>query len=699
MTVHCRTGNVSVGDVTVAILGVPNVGKSALFNSIVGGHVEVANWPGTTTEVSSGTVTINGLRVTFFDLPGVYGLTGLGELERGVKKFLLEARPDVALVLVESLSPERSMSLAIQIMELHSNVVLALTKLDLAHSRGIHIDVEGLSRALGVPVIPTSVALGLGVRDVLEAIVNAYRREGRTLRVDYDVLEPYIGDLERELSKLQLDYPNARWLAVKLLEGDSFVEELVVSRGGSYIVERARAMREEVLKSFGREPAAMIAEYRARYALRIVKPHIVRLATVEARRGGLTLLDRIFLDYKTSIIASLGILIAAFLAVFSVNTGFPLNTILELAGFEEGAQLVESLSLSGLMDLALGSLSEAAEGALSGAPSWLRSFIVEGVVGGVGAVLLFAPLVFMASLLVALLEDSGLLPRIAVGSHRLLCKARFSGHAILPMTLCLGCNVAGLVSARAIPSYWERLRFYLLAALIPCQARLVVLIALASALGGPMGALALISTYAISMAALATLSHVLDRVSKSRFEPTLILEIPAIHKPLGKVLWWISWSRVRHYMVKAGTIIFLGSLAMWLLTHVTASMTYTENPEESLAGSIARLAQPILEPIGVDSWELTLALIAGFIAKELFLSTVVVVTGNPDPVDAIRELGSKPETLIPLMVFIALYTPCLATVATIRSESRSSRIALASILIAILAAYTISLAVHLLLAY
>jgi ferrous iron transport protein B len=681
--------------VRVAVLGYPNVGKSSLFNSVVRGSVEVANWPGTTVEVNIGRVTFNGFNFVFFDLPGVYGFTGSSVVERVVESFLLMEKPDVALVLVDSTNIERSLSLALQVMELHDNVVLALTKLDVAHGRGVHVNVDGLSRALNVTVVPTSIVWGLGVREVLEAVARASR--GRTLTIDYGVLEPYVRELSEELERRGLKYPNPRWTSVKLLEGDRVVEEAISKLGFSDVVEKARRVREEVSNTFGRDPAAIVAEHRFNKALNLAKQYVVR-ASAKLRIEGarLTKLDMLFIDRRTSIVASLSLMTLVFLTVFTVNTGFPLNILFELLGLEGVAGLVETVSLGGVMGFVIDSLAGFAESQLAGAPPWLSSLLVEGVIGGLGAVMLLAPLILVASALVAVLEDSGLLPRVAVGSHRLLCRIGFSGHSVLPVTVCLGCNVAGMVTARGIPGYWERLKFYILGALIPCQARLVVLVVLASVIGGLVGALSLLAVYAVSLSLLALLSTLLDRVTRAGGRPELLLEIPEMHKPIGRVIWWISWSRVKHYLVKAGTIIFLGSMAMWVLLHITPTLSYTENPEDSIAGALARTLTPLFKPLGVERWEVVLALIAGFVAKEIFLSTIVVATGNPNPVEAIAHLGLGTPAIVAVMVFIALYTPCLATVAVIRSESRNTKVALTAVLLALTTAYTIALCIALL---
>ncbi|MFZ8792726.1 MAG: ferrous iron transport protein B, partial [Acidilobaceae archaeon] len=684
--------------VKVAVLGYPNVGKSSLFNSVVRGSVEVANWPGTTVEVNVGRVAFNGFNFVFFDLPGVYGFTGSSVVERVVESFLLTERPDVALVLVDSTSIERSLSLALQVMELHDNVVLALTKLDVAHGRGVHVNIDGLSKALNVTVVPTSIVWGLGVREVLEAVARASKgRGGRMHIIYYGVLEPYVRELSEELERRGLKYPSPRWASVKLLEGDRVVEEAISKLGFSDVVERARKVREEVSSAFGRDPTAIVAEYRFNMALNLARQYVVRAPTklrVEGTR--LTKIDMLFIDRRTSIVASLSLMALLFLTVFTINTGFPVNIIFELLGLEEAARFIESISLGGVVGSVIDILSSYIESQLAGGPPWLVSFVVEGIIGGLGAVLLLAPLILIASALVAVLEDSGLLPRVAVGSHRLLCRIGFSGHSVLPVTVCLGCNVAGIITARGVPGYWERLKFYILGALIPCQARLVVLVVLAGVIGGLVGALSLLAAYAVSLSLLALLSILLDRVTRAGGGHELLLEIPEMHKPIGRVIWWISWSRIKHYLAKAGTIIFLGSIAMWLLLHTTPTLSYTENPEDSIAGALARTLTPLFKPLGVERWEVVLALIAGFVAKEIFLSTVVVATGNPNPVEAMAHLSLGIPTIVTVMVFIALYTPCLATVAVIRSESRNTKVALVAVLLALITAYTVALSIALL---
>jgi len=703
VVMHSHTGVLerSSSGVYVSILGFPNVGKSALFNSLTRGNVEVANWPGTTVEVSIGKTRFNGYEIIFVDMPGVYSLSEGGVIGSIIKSNLLQVKPHIILALVDGSNPVRSLNLAVQLLEFTGNVIVVITKLDLAHSRGIHINVEGLSKELKTTIVPTSIVSGLGLRDVLEAIVNTYKSRGReAIVIDYGLLEQYINDLILKLKATSLlEEVNIRWIAIKLLEGDSYIEQMLIGKGYSDIVDYARKLRVEAKSIIGRDPADLIVESRFKYTSSIASRNITvsKLRIYDRGVKSSYDVDKLLLNPRLSPIISLTVLLGLLTLAFTINTGFPLNIILDAIGFSNFSELIETYSISGVMESIINVIVESTGSLLEPVPTWLQSLIIDGIIGGVSAVLFFAPLILTVALILAILEDSGLAPRFATSLHPYTCRFGFSGHSIFPSILCLGCNVAGLMSLRAIPSIWERFKLYMLLPLIPCQARLIVFVALASALKGFISIAALIIAYIISFTSLAILSYTLDKLAKNSSKPILLIEIPSMHKPIPRVLWWLSWSRLKHFLVRAGTIIFIGALISWILTHTTLSLDYTDDPAESIAANISKLLAPLLEPLGIrgeHSWIIVYALITGFIAKELVLSSIVVATGIENPIRAIESLALSDASTIALIIIIALYTPCLATVATIYSESRRVKIAAVAVILGLISAYIASIIVY-----
>ncbi|MCS7107043.1 MAG: ferrous iron transport protein B [Acidilobaceae archaeon] len=679
----------------VGIIGFPNVGKSALFNSLTGGEARVANWPGTTVDIHYGLKKFGRKVIEFVDLPGVYSLGEGGPIGDVVKTYLLLQRPDVVLVLVDGTNVERTLNLAVQVAEVSERVVVAITKVDLAHSRGIHINAEGLSRALGRRVVPTSVTWGLGLEELLMAIVEVAEGEGQVpLKINYGPLEPYVRELSSKLEPFEPSLGvNSRWVAVKLLEGDPFVEKIVGEKAGELLNE-AREMRAEISKTLGKEPLGLIAETRFRYSLSLASGNIVRSGLRLSRTERL---DRMTLDPRLSPFISAAAILTLFLFAFSLNTGFPLNVVLSSLGFEQAATIVDSYNVAALMERFIGYGTSLLEPLLEGRPAWLRSLLLDGVIGGISVALLFAPLIFTVSAFLAVLEDSGLAPRFAYSLHPYTCRVGLSGHSLFPAVSCFGCNVGGLMAVRGTPSLAERVKLYLILPLLPCQARLIVFLALAAAVGSVLGVLGVVMTYVISVTLVAVLSYVLDRFYTRSSRPIMLMDIPNLHMPLRRVAWWMAWSTTRHFLYRTGTIIFLGALLTWVLSSFTPSLQYTPDPSESIAAHLSRVLVPLFAPLGIEgekAWMTVYGLIAGFVAKEIYLSSLAVITGIENPIEAVSFLSLSEASLLALMVFIALYVPCLGTISVIYTETRSVRVALTALVLSLVTGYLTAIAVY-----
>ncbi len=689
-------------EITVAVMGQPNVGKSTLFNILTGRNVHVANWPGVTVERHEGWREYRGYRLHFVDLPGIYGLSASTLEEVIARSYLVSGEPDVVLVLIDSTIPERTMYLLLEVLELYPRTIAVFTKSDLAHPQGIHINPHALERRLGIPVIMVSAATGQGVEELLEAIVRvgegvAGRRE--PLKINYGDLEPFIHSAEEILSKTSLaqDYP-VRWLAIRLLEGDSDLEARLREHGEDEALRRILRLREEIRSILRRRPEEVFAQRRFNYLMEVIRGCIVRIE--KARMGVHERFDQLIMHPFIGPIISFLILIALFIIVFTINTGFPLNLILEAMGYGEAASAIEEYSLAGLMDHAIGYLGEYVADALEGSPDWLVSLVVDGVIGGVGAVLVFLPLITLIALMLALLEDSGLAPRIAVSLNNLLNRIGLSGHAVFPMTLSLGCNVPAVMATRATPNYRERIRLLLTIPFIPCQARLVVILAFASALHGIGGVALVAMSYTGAFLVFSLINKVLytrERRKGYAEEPELLLEIPPLHRPLPKVIWWLTWDSVKHFLRKAGTIIFLVSIIAWAMLYYTPSLRPAEDPGESIGAGLAKIFSPLLYPLGLNSdqaWMIAYALIIGFLAKEAVVGSLAILTGSSGAGEAVEALGLSDPQIAGLTMFSVLYVPCVATLAVIYGESRSIKLTLLAIALMLIVAYITSLATY-----
>ena len=690
---------VSGCDLVVAVAGQPNVGKSTLFNVLTGERVRVSNWSGTTVEKKVGTREIRGRKVCFVDLPGIYGLSALTLDEKIARRYLLSGNADAVLVLIDSTAPERTIYLAIQVLELTPKVVIALTKSDLAHSQGIHIHVDKLEAKLGVPVVSVSAIKGSGLRELVDALIDV--AEGRrvrrdVIRIKYDGIESYINELESDIAACKglSSYPK-RWLALRLLEGDEDVGKLVRAAGAEHIANKAMKYREEIKRIFSKLPEEIIASSRYEYTDSLLKDVVVRVHVT----AGISYLDKLFQIPIIGPVASAIIIFLVFIIAFIINLGFPLNVIADLAGASHIAEAIETYSLSGLLTALFDYVAELVRNALTPVSELFASLIADGVVGGVGAVLSFFPLIFTISAIMAVIEDSGLGPRIALALHNFFSKFGLSGKAAYPMFISMGCNVPGVMGSRVAVDEAERLQMVLSLPYILCQARLIVLLFAVSAFfTSPLQqAGAVVLTYVVSIVVFLLSSLALRYVIfKIREPPELLIEIPPLHKPNIRVVWWLAWDSAKHFLKKAGIIIFALSVITWLLLSYGPNGP-AANPSESYAAIAGATLAPALSLLyGLDhdtSWRIGFALINGFIAKEGLISAIAVMQGVSEEA-VFSTLNLTLVQGIAILLFLMLYVPCLATVAVIYQETKSLKWTVFSIIYMVAVATVVSVAAY-----
>ena len=675
----------------VAIVGSPNVGKSTLFTRLTRQVAHIANWPGTTVERKEGLLRAEGRTLVLVDTPGVYSLSGVSVEEKITRDYLLKGDWNVVLILVDSLAPERTLYLALHVLEITSRAVVALTKWDVAHAKGIHIHVDELERALGVPVVPISAVTGEGLDKLVKEILKvAEKREDRPLKLDYGLLEGSIAELEELLKEVKpgLRAP-PRWVAVKLLEGDELATETVRETGAWQVLKHAEELKRAV-QAQGRDTEELIVSARYGFVDALCRKAVVRLAVGSERKR----LERLLLHPTIGPALSLAILLSLYSLIFTLNTGFPLNVIFEGLGFAEAAEALEGRTLSGLISSFFDSLTAWVSSLELPVP--IKAVLTEGVIPGLSLVTSFLPLIFTALLILSFLEDSGIGPYAAASLHRFLQRVGVSGRAIYPMLVSIGCNVPAVLSVRTVPEETERKQLYAAIPFIPCQARLVVLLAFASAFfaGEPFllaGAVAL--AYLISLALFAITSLLVRRAHGAKEPPELILELPPLHLPSLRVLWWISWDYTKHYLKRAGAIIFGLSFLLLFLTK-TGLTGVAETPEQSLAYSLGSLLSPLMIPLGLSEEKarvLAFAMVAGLLAKEVVVLSIATLTQSSDPLEALASLALSRSQALSLMVFFSAYMPCTATAATVYRETGSAKFTLEviawSIAIALLMTY------------
>ncbi len=692
--------------IVVAVAGNPNVGKSTLFNVLTSEIAHVANWPGVTVERKEGVKSFGDKKICFVDLPGTYGITSSSIEEIIAREYIISGEPDVILVLVDSTAPERTLYLPIQILELTPKVVIALTKVDLMHSLGIHIHIDKLESKLGVPVIPVSAIKGIGIKELLQALVEvAEGKKGRKepLRINYGGLEPFINEVMRIIndSKALKQYP-IRWAAIRLLEGDERLEFLLEKHGEVDKLKKIRELREAIEKSIGKSPEELAIAARFNFVDSISKEVIIRVEKTTFMQT----LEKIFQHSILGPAVSLILLFMAFLLAFAINTGFPLNIIFSVLGLEELASIIESYSLSSLLGEVFTYLSNIIYDVLTpNIPPWLTSLICDGIIPGVGAILSFLPLIAMIMFFLALLEDSGIAPRLAVSFNNLFTKFGLTGRALYPLIIGLGCNVPAVMASRTAIEDKERVQIAFSAPFIQCQARLVVILAFISAFFKSVleRTIVIISIYTAGVLIYLVTSLIIRRLLfKTKESPEFIIELPPIHKPNAKVVWWITWDYTKHFLKKAGLIIFTLSIVIWFMLNYGPS-GQVDDITSSYAFMMGKAIAPLLAPFNLPdqtAWKIGFTLFQGFIAKEAIVEGVVLLSGEGvDVLEALRSLNLNPIQAYSLLLFMALYVPCLATVAVMYAELRNVKLTILSVIYMVTIAYVISLSTYIFLSY
>ncbi|MBO9369954.1 MAG: ferrous iron transport protein B [Chloroflexi bacterium] len=628
--------------IRVALAGQPNVGKSTLFNLLTGLHQYVGNWPGKTVERKEGHFTFNGASYRLVDLPGTYSLTANSPEELIAREFILRERPDVVVAVVDAATLERSLYLVAELLPLPVPVVVALNMMDVARQEGIQVEPEVLQAALGVPVVPMSATRGAGVPELLETVERVargafpYAPRLPQIRPDHREVLETIG--ERIAGYVPEPYPRD-WVALKLLEGD---------------VEVTRMMRaalpperwEEVHAVLRAHDDALVAVASGRYEW---IGRMVRAAVTRPRVGQIGLTER--LDrWATHPVWGLAILAGILGLVFwlTYTVGAPVQELLET--------------------YMVGALAEAVRSWLSGAPAWLSGFLADGVIGGVGAVLTFLPILVIFFAALAFLEDVGYMARAAYVMDGLMHLIGLHGKSFLPLFLGFGCNVPAILGTRVIDSRRARLLTILLAPLVPCTARMAVIVFLAPAFFGPAAPLVAWGLVLLSLGVLAFTGIMLNRALFRDRRSAFIMELPLYHLPNWRTIGLSVWQRSLSFVRRAGTVILVVSVVIWALSTLPGG-----SAEESYLTRLGEFLEPAGRLMGLD-WRLTVALLSSFVAKENSIATLgVLFRAGEEGLADLLAATYPPATALAFLVVQVLFIPCVATVAAIRQETVSWR--------------------------
>ncbi|MGN0447630.1 MAG: ferrous iron transport protein B [Acutalibacteraceae bacterium] len=656
-------------NIKIALAGNPNSGKTTLFNALTGSNQFVGNWPGVTVEKKEGKLK-NNKNVTVVDLPGIYSLSPYTLEEVVARRFLTEERPDVILNLVDGTNLERNLYLTTQLRELGIPVVIAINMMDIVRRNGDKIDIDILSVHLGCPIVEISALKGDGLNEAAEKCV-AEAEKGRKIPQ-----HNFSGEVEHAIAHIEEailhDLPDdeQRWYAIKLFERDSrVIEKLGISKETVSHIERDITHVEE---EFDDDSESIIINERYDYIAKILVD-----CYKKKNKNGLTVSDKID-KVVTNRFAALPIFALVIFLIYyvSVSTvGTWVTDFMNDGVFGEGFAFFGT-RIPGVPVLVQGLLTK-----INCAP-WLQGLILDGIVGGVGAVLGFVPQIFVLFLFLAFLEGCGYMSRIAFVLDKLFRKFGLSGKSFIPMLVGTGCGVPGLMASRTIESDSDRKMTLITTTFMPCSAKLPIIAMIAGALFGEAAWVAP-AAYFMGIASIVISGLILKKTRLFKNEDTpFVMELPAYHLPPLKNVLRSTWERGWSFIKKAGTVILLSTVVLWFLQSFGFENGFgaVDNLNNSILAKIGNIFAWIFAPLGFGNWQSAVATITGLIAKENVVSTFGVVLGG---IEVAAESGNEiwallremftPVSGFAFLAFNLLCAPCFAAMGAIKREMNNGK--------------------------
>jgi ferrous iron transport protein B len=713
--------------IRIALTGNPNSGKTTIFNQLTGTRQKVGNWPGVTVEKKEGDIQKFGYDIQIIDLPGTYSLTPFSIEEIVARDFILEEKPDVVIDIIDASNLERNLYLANQLRELDAKVIFALNMADLAKSRGFKIDAQKLSQLLGVPVVFTVGNKGEGLDDLIKTAIEIARSplhipEERKVRYSKDI-EYAIADL-KEFIKTQSPegFPyNFRWAAIKLLEDDKIVKKRIrehLGAGADGVLQKAQNLRGKLAGLFNEDPEIVMTDERYGFIAGIIK-EVMSTSTMQ----------RVDISRNIDLVLT------------NKFVGFPIFIFFIWAMF----QLTFTLGAYPMswLDAAIGHLSALIEQAMPAGV--IKSLVIDGVIGGVGSIIIFLPNILLLFFCIALFEDTGYMARAAFLMDRIMHLIGLHGKSFIPMLMGFGCNVPAIMAARTLESRKDRILTIMITPFMSCSARLPVYIVLAGTFFAANAGTVIFMIYLLGIAVAILTGRLFRTVLLKGEDAPFVMELPPYRMPMIRSLLIHMWDRSKMFLRKMGGIILAGSIVVWALSAFPKEIDYSrdyeseadgirqaylekmehadsrtavkllqerdgildnlnkekdsERAEKTYIGRIGKIIEPVFAPVGID-WRGSVGLLSGFVAKEIVVSTMGVlyaVEGDSESDalrHALRDSGMTPLSALSMMVFVLLYVPCLATIGAITRETGSIKWTIFNIVYTTAVAWTMSFIVY-----
>lgn len=692
--------------IKIGLAGNPNSGKTCIFNELTGGRQKVGNWAGVTVEKKEGYINRNGYKIVFVDLPGTYSLTAYSPEEIIARNFIIEEKPDVIINVVDGSNLQRNLYLTTQIAELNVKTVVAMNMWDEVKRQKKEIDLERLSELLRMPIVPTVGRTGEGVDNLLDQVIKI--AEGKhsfddNLRVDYG------REIEKELYVLEENiksdeglssHYDTRWLAIKVLENDKEIATQLSKSGKKNLLNLAETGRQHLTTHYEDNIEALATEMRYGFISGAIKETVEIHPQATERVDYSQKIDKILTNKIIGFPIFLAFMWLLFQATFTLGA-YPMEWIETLIGF--------------LSDFFSGVLPD----------GWLKGLIVDGIIGGVGGVLVFLPNILILFLGISFMEDTGYMARAAFIMDKIMHSMGLHGRSFISLLMGFGCNVPAIMAARTLRNPKDRILTILLNPMMSCSARLPVYVLLAGAFFAKHAGTVIFSMYLLGIAMAFLVGRLLKNTLFKGEKDPFVMELPPYRIPTFKSSLIHMWERGKQYLIKMGTVVLIFSIIIWFLSNYPANVEYSQDydkqitkieeqyqakiemtsrekaeilmeEQESLiseletakdaefqantfVGRIGHFIEPAIHPLGFD-WRMGVALITGFVAKEVVVSTMGVLyhvgTEEDEESEALRNVLAKQSGMTPLiayafMAFVLLYVPCVVTIVAIYRETSS----------------------------
>ncbi len=637
-----------------ALVGNQNCGKTTLFNALTGSNQHVGNFPGVTVEQKSGEV--RGVKnCSVVDLPGIYSLRPYTQEEIVSRDFIINQKPDCIINIIDATNIERNLYLTLQLLELRVPTVIALNMMDEVYTNGGTVDVQQLSRLIGVPVVPISAVKGEGVSELIDRVVDTARKKALPGVTDFCADDSPVHRCIHAVIHLIQDHADrlgvsSRFCTAKLIEGDpELADRLELDENERELLEHCIVQMES---ESGLDRNAALADMRYSFIEGVVSKTVVKCH--ESREHARSVrMDRVLTGKYTAIPTFLAIMFLIFYLTFNV-IGSALSDWLSL-GID---------ALTGLVDRGLTAY---------GINPVVHSLVIDGIFAGVGSVLSFLPIIVTLFFFLSILEDTGYMARVAFVMDRPLRKLGLSGRSFVPMLIGFGCSVPAIMATRTVSSDRDRKMTILLTPYMSCSAKIPIYAVFAAAFFPQNRGLAMICLYALGIIMGIIVALILKSTAFRGQPVPFVMELPNYRMPSLKSVGLLLWEKAKDFLERAFTVIFMATVLIWFLQTFDTRLNVVADSADSLLALIGQLIAPVFRPLGFADWRMVTALISGFTAKEAVVSTLAVLLGT-NVANLSSALGSvfNPITAVSFLVFTLLYTPCVAAVATIRRELGSA---------------------------